>query len=75
MKETKQRKEKKIPVETTEKGKLKAMPTRFPAEEEIRLKANEIYNLRREFEIEGTPEDDWLHAEELLRDYSEPAIQ
>ncbi|MHC1733859.1 MAG: hypothetical protein AB9888_17750 [Bacteroidales bacterium] len=75
MKETKKGKEKKIPAENTEKGKLNAMPPGFPAEEEIRIKANEIYNLRQEYDIEGTPEEDWLHAEELLRAYSEPAMQ
>lgn len=67
--------EKKIPVGNTEEGKLKAMPLGFPAEEAIRIKANEIYNLRKEYDIEGTPEEDWFHAEEFLRDYSEPAIQ
>jgi len=75
MKETKKRTEKKVPVENTEGGKLKAMIPGFPAEEEIRKKANEIYKLRTELDIEGTPEEDWFHAEELLRDYSEPAIQ
>jgi hypothetical protein len=75
MKETKRRIVKKIPVENTEERKMKAMPPGFPAEEEIRIKANEIYNLRREYDIEGTPEEDWFHAEELLRDYSDPAIQ
>lgn len=75
MKETKRRIEKKIPVENTEEGKLKPVPSGFPSHEEIRIKANEIYNLRREYDIEGTPEEDWFHAEEVLRYYSEPAIQ
>lgn len=74
MKETKRRTEKKIPVANTEEENLKDMPPVFPTEEEIRIKANEIYNMRKEFDIEGTPEEDWFHAEEFLIDYSYPAI-
>lgn len=38
-----------------------------PSEEEIREKAMEIYNQRIEHEEYGTPEDDWLEAEKLLK--------
>jgi len=75
MTKTKTRKEKKILAGNAEEEKLIAMPNNYiPAEEEVRRKANEIYNFRKEFYIEGTPEDDWYQAEELLRDYSEPAV-
>jgi hypothetical protein len=42
-------------------GKLK------PSEEEIRNKANEIYQQRIERHESGTSTDDWLKAEELLK--------
>ena len=40
-----------------------------PNEEEIRLKAREIYFERISRGEHGTPEDDWREAEELLRGY------
>jgi len=42
-----------------------------PSEAEIREKAKEIYNQRIEREEYGTAEDDWLEAEEFLRDSTE----
>jgi hypothetical protein len=38
-----------------------------PSEDEIRLKAREIYNDRLSRGEHGTPEEDWLKAEELLK--------
>lgn len=38
-----------------------------PGEEEIREKASEIYYERISRGEHGTPESDWLEAEELLR--------
>ncbi len=38
-----------------------------PSEEEIRLKAEEIYYERIARGEHGTPESDWLEAEKLLR--------
>lgn len=38
----------------------------MPSEEEIRMKAQEIYNKRISRGQHGTPEDDWLNAERLL---------
>jgi hypothetical protein len=60
------------PKKTSETGKTdrnKKVTSRKsgPTEEEIREKAKEIYNeriARREY---GTPEDDWLKAEQLLK--------
>lgn len=40
-----------------------------PSEEEIRLKAREIYFERISRGEHGTPEDDWREAEELLSGY------
>ena len=39
-----------------------------PTEEEIREKAKEIYHQRLERGEHGTAVDDWLEAEECLRD-------
>jgi hypothetical protein len=39
----------------------------IPGEEEIRLKAQEIYNDRISRGEQGTPEEDWLTAERLLK--------
>jgi hypothetical protein len=38
-----------------------------PTEDQIRIKAQEIYNDRISSGVWGTPEDDWHKAEELLR--------
>ena len=38
-----------------------------PGEEEIRVKAKEIYNERIARGEHGTPEHDWLKAEQLLK--------
>jgi len=38
-----------------------------PTEEEIRLKAEEIYHDRIARGADGTPEDDWHLAEKLLK--------
>jgi hypothetical protein len=76
MTKTKTRKEKRILAENTGEEMVIAMPPNYiPEVEEIRRKANEIYNIRMESDIEGTSEDDWYQAEDFLRDFSEPAIQ
>ena len=76
MKMTKPGKEKKILAENNGEEIIKTMPPKYiPDAEEIRRRANDIYNLRMEFDIEGSPEDDWYQAEDLLRNYSGQAIQ
>jgi len=39
----------------------------LPGENEIRLKAQELYNKRIARGISGTAEEDWLKAEKLLK--------
>lgn len=39
----------------------------LPTEDEIRLKAQEIYSERMARGLAGSAEDDWLKAEQLLR--------
>lgn len=53
-------------AEKTSKPK-KSLPGKYvPNEEEIRVKAREIYFERIARGEHGTPEDDWKEAEELL---------
>ncbi|GEM_PF-5784157 len=59
---------------SSSKGKLTARKSlkrnkqeNAPDEVSIRLKANELYNLRTEAGINGTPDDDWYQAEKYLR--------
>ena len=54
---------------TGKTGRNKKVTTRKsgPTEEEIREKAKEIYNERIARREHGTPEDDWLKAEQLLK--------
>lgn len=61
------RKQKKSAV-TDKKGKTgKAAALRSaPSEDEIRIKAREIYNDRLTLGEHGTAESDWLKAEKLL---------
>lgn len=51
------------PVKAKKVTSIKSGPT----EEEIRVKAKEIYYERMARGEEGTAEDDWLEAEEFLR--------
>jgi hypothetical protein len=41
--------------------------TSLPGENEIRIKAQEIYNKRIAKGLSGTAEQDWLKAEKLLK--------
>jgi hypothetical protein len=52
----------------TVKSKKVAIKYLAPGEEEIRAKAMEIYHQRIERGEEGTPENDWLEAENYLRE-------
>ena len=54
----------------SEKGKNVTSFKSGPTEEEIRKKAREIYYERMASGEYGTPEDDWLEAEEFLRKIS-----
>jgi hypothetical protein len=57
----------KKPAATSKAGKTqKAAVKSHPGENEIRLKAQEIYNERIFRGEHGTPEQDWLKAEEQL---------
>jgi hypothetical protein len=47
------------------------IPNTGPGEEEIREKAEEIYLQRIDRGEHGTPDDDWIAAEEYLRDSQE----
>lgn len=61
-------KEKK-PVVAVKKTKTGKVPTvgSIPGENEIRIKAQEIYSERISKGENGTAEDDWLRAERLLK--------
>lgn len=50
-------------AKTTKTTKAKPVIT----EEDIRKKAEEIYNARLASGVEGTPESDWLNAEKALK--------
>lgn len=60
----------KKPAATPKAGKaVKAKAVKSqPGENEIRLKAQELYNARIFRGEQGTPEEDWLNAERLLTD-------
>jgi len=53
-------------VKTT-KTKKQAVSKTLPTEEEIRMKAQEIYNQRMHKGEHGTASDDWHKAEKLLK--------
>jgi hypothetical protein len=60
------------PKKTTEAGKAaksKKVTTikSGPSEEEIRLKAKEIYHDRIARGVHGTAEDDWIKAEQFFK--------
>jgi hypothetical protein len=48
-------------------SRSKASVKSIPGENEIRMKAQEIYNDRVRKGIHGTAEDDWIKAEKLLK--------
>jgi len=50
----------------TVKSRKVTVPKSSPSEEEIRIKAKEIYHERVERGVHGTAEEDWLNAEKLL---------
>ena len=54
------------PVKKAAKPKKVTARKSGPTEEEIRLKAEEIYHDRVARGADGTPEDDWHLAEKLL---------
>jgi hypothetical protein len=58
----------KKPAATSNAGKTRKVTAvkSLPGENDIRLKAQEIYNERIFRGEPGTPEQDWLKAEELL---------
>jgi hypothetical protein len=60
----------KKPAATSKVGKTgKATAVKsIPGENEIRIKAQEIYNERIFRGEHGTPEDDWLKAERKLKE-------
>jgi hypothetical protein len=49
-------------------GTKKVSAKSLPGEDEIRIKAQQIYNERILSGENGTAEDDWLKAERLLKD-------
>jgi hypothetical protein len=49
------------------RGRKKSVAEIVPGDDEIRQKAQEIYNDRISRGEAGTPEEDWLKAEKLLR--------
>lgn len=50
----------------TVKSRKVTVPKSSPSEEEIRIKAKEIYHERVAKGVHGTAEEDWLNAEHLL---------
>jgi len=55
-----------LAVKTTKPKKQSASVT-MPTEEEIRMKAQELYNQRMHIGEHGTASDDWHKAEKLLK--------
>jgi hypothetical protein len=51
----------------TVKTKTANVVKQVPTEDEIRSKAQEIYNARISLGEHATPEEDWLQAEKLLK--------
>jgi len=51
----------------TVKGKNILSLKQIPSENEIRIKAQEIYNSRLISGLQGSAESDWLQAEKLLK--------
>jgi hypothetical protein len=50
----------------TVKTKTAKVVKQVPTHDEIRAKAQEIYNKRISSGVHATPEEDWLNAEKLL---------
>jgi len=61
------RNKKTVPASKTGKERKAKSITSLPGENDIRIKAQEIYNDRIFSGVHGTPEEDWLKAERLLK--------